>query len=82
MYEDRKELLQMSEKAASAYLVDGMSCGHCVASVREEVAELAGVTDVAVDLTSGRLEVSGDGFTDEQVREAVEEAGYRFAGRP
>jgi copper chaperone len=73
--------MQMNDRAASTYLVDGMTCGHCVASVEEEVGQLAGVADVAVDLASGRIEVSGDGFTDEQVRRAVEEAGYRIAGR-
>jgi copper chaperone len=58
------------------YTVTGMTCEHCVASVREEVSELPGVGDVEVDLGSGRLVVSGDGFGDETVAAAVEEAGY------
>ncbi|HEV3001612.1 MAG TPA: heavy-metal-associated domain-containing protein [Solirubrobacteraceae bacterium] len=62
------------------YTVAGMTCNHCVASVREEVAEVSGVTAVDVDLASGRLTVSGEGFTDAAVRDAVEEAGYEVAG--
>ncbi|ROO83757.1 copper chaperone CopZ [Actinocorallia herbida] len=58
------------------YTVQGMTCGHCEASVTEEVGEVSGVTGVAVDLTGGLVTVSGDGFTDDAVRAAVEEAGY------
>ena len=65
--------------ATHAYTVTGMTCGHCVASVREEVGELAGVTDVSVDLASGRLVVTGEGVTDEAVATAVAEAGYALA---
>ncbi|GAA3215077.1 heavy-metal-associated domain-containing protein [Actinocorallia longicatena] len=58
------------------YTVEGMTCGHCVASVTEEITEVAGVTGVQVDLPTGRVTVSGDGFGDEAVAKAVAEAGY------
>ena len=58
------------------YLVTGMTCGHCVASVREEVAEIPGVVDVDVDLATGRLTVHGADVPTEAVRAAVAEAGY------
>ena len=62
------------------YTVTGMTCGHCVASVTEEVQEIAGVTDVAVDLESGGLRVtSKQPVSDADVRAAVEEAGYQLA---
>lgn len=61
----------------TVYTVNGMTCGHCVASVREEVAELAGVTDVEVDLATGRLTVTGDASA-AQVAAAVDEAGYEL----
>lgn len=61
----------------TVYTVNGMTCGHCVASVREEVGELAGVTDVEVDLATGRLTVTGDA-TAAQVAAAVDEAGYEL----
>ncbi|MGQ0632706.1 MAG: heavy-metal-associated domain-containing protein [Sporichthyaceae bacterium] len=66
---------------STTYTVIGMTCGHCVTSVTEEVAELPGVTDVDVDLASGRLTVSGD-TTPDAVRGAVEEAGYQLADQP
>ncbi len=64
--------------STATYTVEGMTCGHCVSSVTEEVSEVAGVTDVQVDLESGRLTVQGDA-DDAAVRAAVEEAGYTVA---
>lgn len=58
------------------YTVEGMTCGHCEASVREEIGEITGVTDVTASHETGAVTVSGEGFTDEQVAAAVEEAGY------
>ncbi len=59
----------------STYTVTGMTCGHCVSAVTEEVSEVAGVTDVQVDLESGRMVVTGDADA-AAVQAAVEEAGY------
>lgn len=64
----------------STYTVQGMTCGHCVASVAEEVSKIAGVSDVRVDLASGRVVITSDQpVTDAAVTEAVEEAGYQIA---
>jgi copper chaperone len=70
----------MSQHEERQYTVTGMTCGHCVAAVEEEVAEVTGVSAVAVDLAGGRLAVSGSGFTDEAVSAAVAEAGYEVTG--
>lgn len=59
--------------------VTGMTCGHCEMSVKEEVAEIAGVNDVKADHTTGEVTVIGEGYTDEQIAAAVEEAGYKLA---
>jgi copper chaperone CopZ len=59
------------------YTVAGMTCSHCVLSVREEVSELPGVGTVDVDLASGRLIVTGAGVEDDAVRAAVADAGYQ-----
>jgi copper chaperone CopZ len=70
-------MLAMSERV---YTVQGMTCGHCVASVTGEVRKVEGVRGVEVDLASGRVTVDGDGYTDEQIRAAVDEAGYEIVG--
>jgi copper chaperone len=62
------------------WTVTGMTCGHCVASVTEEVSDLPGVRGVDVDLPSGSLTVHASEPLDEaDVRAAVEEAGYALA---
>ena len=61
----------------ATYTVHGMTCGHCVSSVTEEVSALPNVTEVRVDLESGRLTVHGD-VTRDQVAGAVDDAGYRL----
>ena len=58
------------------YTVPDMSCGHCEAAVKQEVSALVGVTDVAVDLESKRVEVTGQDLDDVAIRLAIEEAGY------
>lgn len=64
----------------SEYTVTGMTCAHCVASVTEEVQEIAGVTDVSVDLSSGAVHVtSTQPLSTADVQSAVEEAGYQLA---
>ena len=62
------------------YTVTGMTCGHCVASVTEEVQEIAGVESVEVDLASGALDITASRpIDDATVRAAVTEAGYGLA---
>lgn len=61
------------------YTVQGMTCSHCALSVREEVADVAGVSAVDVELASGRLSVTGLGVADDAIRDAVAEAGYAVA---
>jgi len=58
------------------YTVEGMTCGHCRASVIEEVLQVDGVKGVDVDLDSGRVTVAGEGFEDDNIRQAIDEAGY------
>ncbi len=66
--------------AVSTYTVTGMTCGHCVASVTEEISEIAGVSDVVVDLATGAVTVTSAEALDETVvRAAVEEAGYQLS---
>ena len=43
--------------ATKNYTVEGMSCGHCEMSIREEVGEIAGVEAVSADHTTGAVSV-------------------------
>jgi copper ion binding protein len=63
-----------------SYTVEGMSCQHCVDAITEEVTRVDGVSAVAVDLVGGTVTVTGEPIDDEQVRAAIDEAGYTVAG--
>ncbi len=66
--------------STATFTVTGMTCGHCVASVTEEVSEVPGVDHVDVVLETGTLTVtSAEPVDDAAVRAAVEEAGYQLA---
>lgn len=58
------------------FKVPGMSCGHCEAAVKGEVGKVAGVRDVAVDLGTKLVTVSGDALDREAIVAAIDEAGY------
>ena len=58
------------------YRVDGMNCNHCVVAVSGEVGQVAGVTDVDVDLDTKLVRVSGADLDDAAVVAAIDEAGY------
>jgi copper chaperone len=61
--------------------VGGMSCGHCKAAVEEELGKLDGVEHSDADFEKGTVEVRYDQarVTTEDLRGAVEEAGYTFS---
>ena len=61
------------------YTVPDVHCEHCVASIREEVSEVAGVEAVDVDLESKLVTVRGSELDDAALRAAIEEAGYDAA---
>lgn len=64
----------------TTYTVVGMTCDHCVNAVTEELSALTGVESVTVDLDTGLVSVTGsDALTIDDVRRAVDEAGYQLA---
>ena len=68
--------------ATTTYTVRGMTCGHCVNAVTEELLTVMGVTDVAIDLVEGgdsTVSVTSTEPLDvDQVKAAVDEAGYEL----
>ena len=61
------------------YTVPDMTCGHCKQAVSSELAEVAGVDGVDVDLDSKLVTVRGHDLDDAALRAAIEEAGYEAA---
>lgn len=64
--------------------VNGMTCGHCVAAVTEELKTIDGVRDVQIDLHEGGdspVRITSEAALDRQaIADAVDEAGYELVG--
>jgi len=57
--------------------VEGMSCGHCVATVKSALTVVQGVQQVDVSLEAQKATVrADDAVADGALVEAVEQAGY------
>ncbi|MFI9320836.1 heavy-metal-associated domain-containing protein [Kitasatospora aureofaciens] len=77
---DKAPATAAAERAV--FQVKGMTCGHCVSSVTAELEKVAGVTEVAVDLATGRVTVDSTApLADTDVAAAIDEAGYALIGR-
>ncbi|GAV98446.1 copper chaperone [Corynebacterium glutamicum] len=63
------------------YHVEGLTCANSVASVEDEIGIVAGTQGVDIDIETGRVTVTGEGFTDEEIIEAVANAGYKVSER-
>lgn len=74
---DAKESPVSGNAITAVYTVSGMTCGHCVKSVTEEVGAIDGVQKVEVVLETGAVTVTSVApLADEAVAAAVDEAGY------
>lgn len=64
--------------------INGMTCGHCVASVTEELSQVPGVLNVEVILNSGGTSkatvVTNTELDDNALSDAVSEAGFELVG--
>ncbi|MDA8071214.1 MAG: cation transporter [Actinomycetota bacterium] len=58
------------------YTVAGMTCDHCKHAVASELGAVGGVRGVEVDLDTKLVTVTGERLDDQQLRAAIEEAGY------
>ena len=64
----------------TTFTVTGMTCGHCVAAVTQEVSKIDNVDAVDVDLPTGAVTVRSEGPVDEDAfAAAVDEAGFEVA---
>lgn len=63
------------------YHVEGLTCANGIASVEDEIGIVAGTQGVDIDIETGRVTVTGEGFTDEEIIEAVANAGYKVSER-
>jgi copper chaperone len=64
------------EVAMESINIKGMSCQHCVRSVENALAAVAGVSQVEVSLEKAQARYLGSGVDREQVRAAIRQIGF------
>ena len=57
--------------------VEGMSCQHCVASVKKSLEAVDGVVEATPDLETGIVNIEGENLSEESLKQAITNAGYR-----
>ena len=57
--------------------IEGMSCQHCVASVKKSLEAVNGVTEADVDLDNGVANIVGENLSEQSLVQAVIDAGYK-----
>jgi uncharacterized protein len=66
-----------SEKIKTIW-VGGMTCNHCKANVENSIKSSIGVKDVSVDLTTGKVNITGNSFDLEKIKSGIESIGYKI----
>jgi copper chaperone len=69
----------MSDTSTITFSVPGMTCGHCESAIMQEVAAVAGVTGVDVDLETKDVVVTGTALDRDEIVAAIDEAGFDVA---
>ena len=61
------------------FKVDGMSCGHCVMAVEKELNKLE-IEKKKVEIGSAKINFDAEKVSEENIKDAIEEAGYKVIG--
>jgi len=64
------------DKIMDSLKIKGMSCQHCVGSVKKALEALEGITDVTVNLEAGEATFANNGVSRDVVKKAVSKIGF------
>lgn len=53
-----------------------IKCGGCVANIEKGLSDVAGITEVKVDIESNIVSVSGNNINNETIKNKLNELGY------
>lgn len=66
--------------SGTIYKVGGMECNHCKAAVETAISNIDGIKSVTADITNQTVVIEGE-VAENDIRQAVENAGFKFKGR-
>ena len=75
-----KKKINIQSILSKNILVQGMTCNHCKMIVENAIMSIKGIEDVKVDISSGKINISGKKIDLDQVKSGIEDIGYSFKG--
>jgi len=60
--------------------IEGMSCGHCVMSVKKELSKLAGVEVEDVQIGKAKIQYDETKISNQMIADTIDKAGYKLVG--
>lgn len=76
----REAAAAIQEPGGVLLRVEGMTCQHCVSSVKRSLESVDAVEEASPDLASGEVRVRGDRLDASALARVVEQAGFRVKG--
>ena len=67
-----------SDNFLNTIYIEGMTCSHCVDSVKNSLSKITGVSNINVDLASGKVQYSGDDNLNDDIEENILSLGYKI----
>ncbi len=64
------------EMPNKTFLIEGMTCNHCVANVKDSLIRIEGVQNVKINLEKKNAVVDGD-YNSDEIKAAITKAGYK-----
>ena len=64
------------EMPNKTFLIEGMTCNHCVANVKDSLVKIDGVQNVRINLAKKNAVVDGD-YNSDEIKAAITKAGYK-----
>ena len=77
---DEKPSINSEHMISKKIMVKGMTCNHCKQNVEEKIKSVDGIEQVRVDLSTGKVTVSGKHIDLDKIQSGIESIGYDYLG--
>jgi copper chaperone len=57
------------------FIIEGMSCGHCVMAVKKEISKL-NINKLSVEIGNAQVQFDESKLSEEIIKQAITDAGY------
>ncbi len=71
---------KMEHMISKKILVKGMTCNHCKQNVENRIKTIEGIEKVHVDLSTGKVSISGKQIDLNRIKSGIESIGYDYRG--